>query len=102
VAVWHVLSKGCADRYADPERVARKLMRHTLRLGKANRPKGQTTAQYVREQLDRLGVGAELTEIPWGSKKKPIPLPPSRLKPAVGQPPATLEPVSSESTQRQS
>jgi transposase len=102
VAVWHVLSKGCADRYADPKRLARKLMRHTLRLGKANRPQGQTTAQYVREQLDRLGVGAELTEIPWGTKKKPIPLPPSRLKPAVEQPPATLEPVSSESTQRQS
>jgi transposase len=80
VVVWHVLTKGEADRHAQPERLARKFMQHTYRLGKANRPAGQTTAAYVREQLDALGVGAELTEIPWG-RKKPIALPPSALKP---------------------
>jgi len=81
VAVWHVLTKGEADRYAQPERLARKFMQHTYRLGKANRPAGQTTTAYVREQLDALGVGAELTAIPWG-RKRVIALPPSTLKPA--------------------
>jgi len=76
VAVWHVLTEGCADRYAEPERVARKLMQFAYRLGQANRPQGQTTAQYVRQQLDRLGLGADLTLIRWGADKV-ISLPPS-------------------------
>ncbi len=77
VAVWHVWSQQVADRYAEPERVARKLMQHAYRLGKANRRAGQRTAAYVREQLDQLGLGAELTEISWGQKKRPLRLPPS-------------------------
>jgi len=77
VTVWHVLTEGCADRFADPEQVARKLLRHAHQLGREHRPEGQTPAQYVREQLDRLGQGADLTTIRWGSRT--IPLPPSRL-----------------------
>ena len=42
VAVWHVLTKGCADRFADPEQVARKLLQHAYRLGRNHRPEGQT------------------------------------------------------------
>lgn len=78
VAVWHILTKDCVDRYAEPERLARKFLQFAYRLGKDNRPPGQTTMAYVREQLDRLGVGMELTAIPWG-RKKPVPLPPSKL-----------------------
>jgi transposase len=77
VAVWHVLSKGCADRFADPDLIARKLLRHTYRLGRTHRPDGQTAAQYVRQQLDCLGLGADLTAIRYGSQT--IALPPSRL-----------------------
>lgn len=77
VTVWHVLTEGCADRFADPEQVARKLLRHAHQLGRENRPKGQTPLQYVRHQLDRLGQGADLTAVSWGSRS--IPLPPSRL-----------------------
>jgi len=77
VTVWHVLTEGCADRFADPEQVARKLLKHAHQLGRKHRPKGQTPAQYVREQLDRLGQGADVTAIRWGSRT--IPLPPSRL-----------------------
>jgi transposase len=77
VTVWYVLTEGCADRFADPEQVARKLLRHAHTLGRKHRPEGQTPAQYVRQQLDRLGQGADLTAIPWGSR--PVPLPPSRL-----------------------
>jgi transposase len=77
VAVWHVLSKECADRYAQPQLVARKLLAHTERLGKANRPAGQSRAAYVRQQLDRLGLGADLVAIQRGQRT--IALPPSRL-----------------------
>jgi transposase len=78
VAVWHVLTKGEVDRYATAERTARKLLRHAYRLGHENR-QGQSPAQYVREQLDRLGVGADLAAVPWG-KSRLLALPPSSLK----------------------
>jgi transposase len=77
VAVWYVLTQECADRFAEPERVARKLMQHAYRLGQAHRAAGQTTMAYTREQLDRLGLGIELDAIAWG--KRTIKLPPSRL-----------------------
>ena len=60
---------------------ARKLLQHAYRLGSENR-QGQSPAVYVREQLDRLGIGADLAAIPWG-KTRSIPLPPSRLKEAA-------------------
>lgn len=82
VSVWHILTTQTADRHAEPIRVARKLLQHAYRLGSANRLQGQTTAQYVRVQLDRLSLGADLTAVPWGTKKKPIPLPPSELSSA--------------------
>jgi hypothetical protein len=78
VAVWHVLTDAVADRFAQPESVARKLMQYTYRLGKDHRPAGQSTAEYVRQQLDRLGLGADLTAIAWGEQRS-IPLPPSCL-----------------------
>jgi transposase len=77
VTVWHVLTDSCADRFADAEQVARKLLRHAHQLGREHRPTGQTPAQYVRQQLDRLGQGADLKAIPWGDRN--ILLPPSRL-----------------------
>ena len=79
VAVWYVLAQQATDRFAEPEIVARKLMQFTYQIGSRNRPAGQSTAQFVRQQLDRLPLGAQLQEIPWGSRKKPIPLPPSSL-----------------------
>jgi transposase len=77
VSVWHVLTEGEADRFADAERVARKLMNYTYKAGRTNRRPGQSTAEYVREQLDRLGLGAELAHVKWGRRE--IPLPPSPL-----------------------
>lgn len=81
VAIWHVLARQEPDRFAEPDIVARKLMQYTYLLGKANRPAGLRTAQFVRQQLDALGIGRELTQIPWGVKNSPIPLPPSSLAP---------------------
>ena len=54
-------------------------MQHTYRLGEDNRPDGLSTAEYVREQLDRLGLGKDLTAIRWGQRT--IPLPPTTLTP---------------------
>jgi transposase len=79
VAVWFVLTRQAADRFAEPERVARKFMNYAYLLGKANRPADQSAGQFVRLQLDTLGIGTELTEIPWGPKRPPLHLPPSTL-----------------------
>jgi transposase len=81
VTVWYVLSQHVADRFADPLRVARKFMQFAYRLGQSNRPADLSAAAYVRQQLDRLRIGQGLTAVPWGPKKKPIPLPPSGLPP---------------------
>ncbi len=77
VVVWHVLTKETTDRFAEPEKVSQKLLRFAYQVGKSNRA-GQSAAALVRDHLDELEIGQELTSIPWGLKN-PIPLPPSRL-----------------------
>jgi transposase len=78
VAVWHILTKCCADRFAEPEFVARKLLSHAADLGRARRPHRQTASQYVRYHLDRLGLGADLTAVR-RDRRNLVELPPSRL-----------------------
>jgi transposase len=73
VAVWHVLAKGVTDRFAEPELVARKLAEYAYRLGRDGRPAGLTCGQYVRLQLDRLGLGAELTAVRCGDRTIRLP-----------------------------
>ena len=77
VAVWYILAQHKTDRFAKPDRVAQKLLKFAYQLGKENRPAGQSAAQFVRQRLDVLQLGSELTTIAWGSKK-PIPLPSSK------------------------
>ena len=78
ISVWHILSEKTADRFAEPEKVAQKMLRFAYEVGKENRPGRQTAASFARERMDALHLGSELTSIPWGAKK-PIPLPPSAL-----------------------
>jgi transposase len=78
VTAWHVLARKVADRFAEPEKVAKKMLHIAYEVGKENRA-GKSAAQFARERMDTLGMGQDLTSIPWGSKK-PIPLPPSKLK----------------------
>ncbi len=70
VTVWHVLTNRTADRHAQPYQIARALMVHGYRLGRQGRPAGQTVPQYVRMQLDRLGIGQELTTLAKGPSTK--------------------------------
>lgn len=81
VAVWHVLTYRCVDRFAQPDLIARKLVSYAETLGKDNRPDGQPIAQFVRDNLDRLGIGLDLTGVKRGSRI--IALPPSRLVPTT-------------------
>jgi transposase len=78
ITVWCVLAHKVADRFAEEEMVSKKMLHIAYEVGKENRA-GKSAAQFVRERMDTLGLGSELTSIPWGSKK-PIPLPPSKLK----------------------
>jgi transposase len=82
VTVWYVLHDGVPDRFAQPERVARKFLQVAYRLGKAHRPDHLPCANYVRQQLDRLGLGQDLAQVPLGPHTPAMHLPPSRLRPA--------------------
>ena len=79
VAVWYILAQHKTDPFAQPEAIAQKYLKFAYQLGKENRPQGQSAAQFVRQHLDSLHIGHELTTIAWGTKK-PIPLPPSTNK----------------------
>lgn len=72
VAVWNILYYEQADRYASPKRVAASLHLLAYRVKVRNLPE-KNAAQYVRNQLDQLGIGQDLTHIPWGSKKVKMP-----------------------------
>ena len=82
MAVWHVLHDEEADCHADATQVACAFFAYADKVGVKNLPDGQSTLQFTRAQLDRLSIGAELTDIPWGSKR--FKLPPSGLASALG------------------
>ncbi len=66
VLVHHVLTKCTADRHAQQEMVAYKLLLWSHQLGK-DRREGLTTPQFVRLGLMRLGMGENLTHITKGN-----------------------------------
>jgi hypothetical protein len=78
VSVWHVLTAGCVDRFAEPSNVARSLFGLAYDVGVARLPNGQSAKGFTRAQLDRLGIGADFEVIPWGTKQ--VKLPRSRLR----------------------
>jgi transposase len=77
VAAWHVLTKEEADRHASAEQVACSFFALAYKVGVRNLPDGLSALAFTRQQLDRLGIGQELTTIRWGSKT--FKLPPSKL-----------------------
>ncbi len=72
VVVWHVWHDHEPDQHTDAVAIARKLMTWAEQGGKAMHP-DLTATQFVRRQLDRLGVGQELTELKYGSHVYPLP-----------------------------
>ena len=72
VVVWHVWHDREVDRYQEATALARKLMTWAEQGGRAMR-QGQTAVQFVRQQLDRLGVGQDLTELHYGSHVYKLP-----------------------------
>jgi transposase len=69
VAVWHVLSERAADCQARPEMVAFKLMTWSWKLTKEQRG-GMTSRQFIRYQVMRLKLGADLTHLTTGKNTR--------------------------------
>lgn len=59
VVIWHVLTKRVADRYAEPEAVARSLY-HWGGTHRAATSLGIGRSEFVWRELARLGMGADL------------------------------------------
>ena len=78
VVVWHVWHDRELNRHIDAEALARKLMTWAEQGGRAMR-QGLTAPQFVRLQLDYLGVGQDLTELRYGSHVYTLP-PPGSVK----------------------
>jgi transposase len=79
VVVWHVLTEQVADRHADPEKVARYYLSWASQVH-APSQLGIRTATFARQQLDKLGLGRDLTQVKLGWTYK---LPPSSLPPRL-------------------
>jgi transposase len=69
IVVWHVLMAKSADRRADAEQVAFKLMVWSWKLSDEQRG-GLTSRQFIRAHLIRLGLGEDLTHITRGGIKR--------------------------------
>ena len=72
VIIWHVLSKQEADRHADQERVARAIMEWARNKSTATRL-GLARLQFVRRELDRLGIGTEMDSFVLGGRTFHLP-----------------------------
>jgi transposase len=71
IAIWHVLMAKSADRRADAEQVAFKLMVWAWKLSDEQRG-GLTSRQFIRAHLIRLGLGDDLTHITRGGTRRPL------------------------------
>jgi transposase len=76
MAVWHILYKEIADKHAEARDVACSFFAHAYKV-KVKNLGGLSAKDWTRRELDRLGIGRDLQEIPWGTKK--VKLPPSTL-----------------------
>ena len=78
IVIWHVLMKEIVDKHHDARDVACSLFKLAYAVKVRNLPDKLSAIQFTRNQLDRLGIGADLEKIPWGTKQ--VKLPPSKLK----------------------
>src|SRR5512139_1864530 len=71
VVIWYVLTEQVADRHADEQRVAAKLMRWSWGLTQQQRG-GLSTRLFVRRQLMRLQLAHDLTHFTYGGMPRRI------------------------------
>lgn len=72
VIIWYVLSKQEADRHTDHERVARAIMEWARNKSTATRL-GLSRLEFVRRELDRLGIGAQMDSFVLGGQTFHLP-----------------------------
>ena len=72
VVVWHVWHDREPDQHTEAVAIARKFMTWAEQGGKAMHP-SMTAPQFVRLQLDRLGIGQDLRELHYGSHTYKLP-----------------------------
>lgn len=72
VVVWHVWHDLECDHHTEPTVIARKMMAWAERGGKGRRH-GLTAAAFVRLNLDRMGIGQDLTELRRGKRRDKLP-----------------------------
>ncbi len=72
VVIWHVLTKKTVDRNTTAEGTARKLMKWASTYRIATK-QGLSRPAFVRQELDRLGIGVELNRFKYGSKYYKLP-----------------------------
>ena len=75
-----MLAEDKADEQAVLLQVECSFFKHAYDVGVKNLPEGMSALQFTPNQLDRLGIGAEIERIPWGTKS--FKLPPSKLSAA--------------------
>jgi transposase len=74
VVIWHLLTHGEADRFANPLAVARRFMRWGAYYGVAASLGLQRTA-FVRRELDRLNIGQSIDSLPFSGRMNRLPAP---------------------------
>ena len=75
-SMWHALTKRQPDIHANEVQVAKKFLRWSTVLRKPSR-RGQSLVEFVRTELDRVGLADTVDQIPHGNGK-PFTLPPSK------------------------
>jgi transposase len=83
VVIWHVLTARAADRQARPDKVALKMLTWAWKIGAEQRG-GLTPGQFVRQELTRLRLGAELEQVTQSGRR--LRIPPSEGPPALVAP----------------
>lgn len=74
VFVWHVLTKGEADRHSDPDTIARALA-EWARQYRVAKMLGLSRSAFIRRELDRLGIGQAIEEVRFSGRMNRLPPP---------------------------
>ena len=74
VFVWHVLTKGEADRHSDPDAIARGLA-DWARVYRVAGMLGLSRTAFIRRELDRLGIGQSIKEVRFSGRMNRLPAP---------------------------